>query len=207
MKKLLQISIFTYLITTSLSLFACKTCGCSAKLEKSLSKTIVTNSDFDESTSYVKWVGKKVTGQHEGLVMIDDAFLEFEDDNLVGGQISIKMNSIACTDLDGDSKKSIEGHLKSDDFFSTSKYPFSKLVIKKVKKLNSSRYKIFAEMTIKGVTEDINFVANIKNGNASADIIIDRTKFNVKYGSGSFFENLGDKMIYDDFTLSVNLNY
>ncbi len=207
MKKLLQISLIVYFMTNSFNLFACKTCGCSAKLEKSLSKTIITNSDFDESTSFVKWIGKKVTGQHEGLVMIDDAFLEFEDNNLVGGQISVKMNTISCTDLDGDSKKSIEGHLKSDDFFSTNKYPFSKLVIKNVKKLNSTKHKIFAKMTVKGITKDINFIAYINNGNAKADIIIDRTKFNVKYGSGSFFENLGDKMIYDDFTLSVNLNY
>lgn len=115
------------------------------------------------------------------------------------------MTSISCTDLTGDSKSSLENHLKSADFFSVSKFPTSELIIKKAIKLTDNSYDISAMLTIKNITKDIRFVANMQGNSLNANIIIDRTEFDVRYGSGSFFDDLGDNMIMDDFEITVNL--
>ncbi len=201
------IKIFTLILSLFLSInsFACKTCGCSAKSNNKMSNS--TSFEVSES-SQVKWLGKKVTGSHEGDIEIFDAFLEFNNENkLIGGEVTINMSTINCTDLEGDAKNSIEGHLKSDDFFSVKKFPTSNLVIKKAKYLKNNKYEIVADLTIKNIKREIKFNAVLKNNVATADVVIDRTKFDVKYGSGSFFDNLGDKMIYDDFNLNISLKY
>jgi len=207
MKTIRILTLLTLSFTINLNVFACKSCGCSASneshthTEKSITKDVVL------SNSSVKWLAKKVTGSHEGVVTISDAHLHFEDDMLTGGNIKIDMNSINCTDLVGEPKEQLEGHLLSDDFFGTKYYPTAELEIVKAKKTSYDTYKIEGIIEIKGVKQDIAFNANLKNGIAKADLVIDRSKFNVKYGSGTFFENLGDKMIYDEFNLSVVIAY
>lgn len=207
MKAIKISTIFILLLSFSSDLFACKSCGCSANnkshthSESSVTKEVITNK------SSVKWLAKKVTGSHEGNVSISDAHLHFENDILTGGNITINMNSINCTDLEGEPKKQLEGHLLSDDFFGTKFYPTAELEIIKADKISSELYKISASIVIKGVKQDISFNATIKNGIAKADLVIDRSKFNVKYGSGTFFDNLGDKMIYDEFNLYVVIAY
>ena len=97
--------------------------------------------------------------------------------------------------------------MNSDDFFNVKDYPFSTLKITDCTKLNNTKYNVVANLTIKDVTETIEFETELNNNVATAEINIDRTKFDIKYSSGSFFKNLGDKMIYDDFSISVNINY
>ena len=126
---------------------------------------------------------------------------------LTGGNIKIDMNSINCTDLDGEPKEQLEAHLLSDDFFGTKFYPTAELEIMKAEKVSADTYKIKGVIEIKGVKQDIVFNAIVNNGIAKADLVIDRSKFNVKYGSGTFFDNLGDRMIYDEFNLSVVIAY
>ena len=204
------INIFTLLILSfliNINVFACKSCGCSTSNESHTHSEKSITKDVIISNSTVKWLAKKVTGSHEGNVSILDAHLHFEDDVLTGGNIKIDMNSINCTDLDGEPKEQLEGHLLSDDFFGTKYYPTAELEIIKAEKISTDSYNIKGVIEIKGVKQDIAFKANIKNGIAKADLVIDRTKFNVKYGSGTFFENLGDKMIYDEFNLSVVIAY
>ena len=117
------------------------------------------------------------------------------------------MLTINCTDLSGPYKNKLEEHLNSDDFFNVKDYPLSTLKITDCTKLNNNKYNVVANLTIKDVTETIEFETELNNNVATAEINIDRTKFDIKYSSGSFFKNLGDKMIYDDFTISVNINY
>ena len=157
--------------------------------------------------SLVKWKGEKVTGFHEGVINIKAANLTFDNDELTGGEVIIDMSTINCTDLSGPYKNKLEEHLNSDDFFNVSDYPLSTLKITKCTKVNNNKYNIVANLTIKDVTESIEFETELVNNVATAEIIIDRTKFDIKYSSGSFFKNLGDKMIYDDFSISVNINY
>ena len=157
--------------------------------------------------STVKWKGEKVTGFHEGIINIKSANLTFNNDELTGGEVTIDMSTINCTDLSGPYKNKLEEHLNSNDFFNVSEYPISKLKITKCTKVNESMYNVVADLTIKNVTESIEFETELLNNIATADLNIDRTKFDIKYSSGSFFKNLGDKMIYDNFNLRVSINY
>ena len=205
-----SIKFLTFLVlsfTINFNALACKSCGCSATKESHTHSDKSITKDVVISESSVKWLAKKVTGSHEGTVSISDAHLHFEDNLLTGGNITIDMNSINCTDLTGEPKEQLEGHLLSDDFFGTKFYPKAELEIIKSEKVSTDTYNVTAIIEIKGVKQNIDFKANIKNGIAKAELVIDRSKFNVKYGSGTFFENLGDKMIYDDFSLSVVIAY
>ena len=204
------IRIFTLLILSfiiNLNVFACKSCGCSASTESHTHSEKSITKDVIISNSTVKWLAKKVTGSHEGNVAISDAHLHFEDDILTGGNIKIDMSSINCTDLDGEPKEQLEAHLLSDDFFGVKLYPTAELEIMKAEKVSADKYKIKGIIEIKGVKQDIVFNAIVNDGIAKAKLVIDRSKFNVKYGSGTFFDNLGDRMIYDEFNLSVVIAY
>ncbi len=163
----------------------------------------------DTAASKITWVGKKVTGQHTGAISIKSGSLEVEKGEVTGGAFEIDMNSITCTDLEGEWNGKLVGHLKSDDFFGVEKFPVSTLKIKKVVSQGKNDYKLTADLTIKGTTKEIKFPAVIEKGEkevkATAKITIDRSEFNIRYGSGSFFDNLGDKTIYDDFDLDIVL--
>jgi len=168
----------------------------------------VESKTINTAESSVVWTGKKVTGQHTGTINIKSGNLDFENGSLSGGTISIDMNSIKCTDLGEGGAKKLEGHLKSDDFFGVPNNPTAELNITGVAMgKERGNYNVTADVTIKGITKSISFPATIGSDAASATVVIDRTDFDVRYGSGSFFDNLGDKTIYDDFELVINLKY
>lgn len=161
---------------------------------------------IDTEKSTITWLGKKVTGQHSGTIGIKSGELMMHDDKLEGGSFVIDMTSIAVTDLKaGQGKEKLEGHLNSDDFFGIEANPEAMLNITKVMGLGKGAYKVLADVTIKGKKQEISFDAIVKDGVAQAEITIDRSKFDIKYGSGSFFDNLGDNLIYDDFVLNIKL--
>ncbi|MBR8535010.1 YceI family protein [Carboxylicivirga sediminis] len=159
----------------------------------------------DVKLSKITWTGKKVTGEHMGNIQFKSGTLQMKDKELVGGKFVVDMTTITCTDLDNkDYNAKLVGHLKSDDFFGVEKYTESRLIISKVVKEDSA-YKVIADLTIKGKTHPVAFNVT-KSGNAfEGKIIVDRTQYDVKYGSGKFFDNLGDKMIYDDFELAFKV--
>jgi polyisoprenoid-binding protein YceI len=166
----------------------------------------------DLTSSYVKWTGYKVTGKHFGKVMLKSGALEFEGTNLVGGSFEMDMTSIKVEDLGAEGAKKLEGHLKSDDFFGIATYPTAKFVITKViSRGTPGAYKIVGNFNLKAATKELRFNADIKTvegkETAVAKITLDRSEYDIRYGSGSFFENLGDKTIYDEFDLEINLVY
>jgi len=158
------------------------------------------------SESKVTWKGYKVTGSHDGNINLKSGHLEMKGKKLVGGEFVVDMTSIAVTDLEaGKGKEKLEGHLKSADFFGVESNPTSKLVFTSVKPMNDNSYTVTGDLTIKGITKPVTLVVSMFENKASATLKIDRTKYDIKYGSGSFFDNLGDKAIYDDFDLVVDL--
>lgn len=171
--------------------------------------TAVVTYSVDTAASYINWKGYKVTGQHYGKVMLKNGDLKFENGKLSGGSFEIDMNSIKVEDLQGGSAEKLTGHLKSEDFFGVAKYPTAKFVITRASEAKPGEYRIKGDLTIKSTTKPITFDAKIteKDGKklAVANIKIDRSEYDVRYGSGSFFDNLGDKTIYDEFDLEVNL--
>ena len=157
--------------------------------------------------SSVMWKAYKVTGSHYGLVQLTEGNLKFDGTTLVGGNFTVDMTSLIATDLEGDSKAKLEGHLKSDDFFGVANHPTSTLVFTEVKSNGKNSYAVTGDLTIKGITKPITFDVSIYGNKATATAKVDRAEYNVRYGSGSFFDNLGDKTIYDEFDLVVDLQF
>ena len=170
----------------------------------------VASVEVDTNESVITWKGYKVTGEHEGTIKVNRGDLEFTDGMLSGGTFLIDMPTIAVTDLQGGSAAKLEGHLKSADFFGVENFPTATLAITKVvSRGTTGDYRVTADLTIKENTESIRFNTKVNEEGgvyvATADLTIDRTDFDVRYGSGSFIDNLGDRTIYDEFDLNVKL--
>lgn len=170
----------------------------------------VTSYSLDLEESVIVWKARKVTGAHDGTVKLQSGNLEFTNGMLSGGSFVIDMNTIDCRDLQGEWKDKLVGHLKSPDFFGVEKFPTSKFTITNViSRGKPGEYKIVGNLTIKETTKEIKFNALIDDGGetrtGTASITIDRSEYDIRYGSGTFFDNLGDKTIYDEFDLEVSL--
>lgn len=167
----------------------------------------------DVKSSKMEWVGEKVTGKHWGTVNIKSGELEVENGKLIGGTFLIDMTTIKVDDIeDKESNENLRGHLMSEDFFNVKNHATSKFVITKVTEKagkNGNNYEITGELTIKGKTNTITFPARVSMEDntlkAYASLNVDRTKWDVRYGSGSFFDNLGDRTIYDEFNIKLDL--
>jgi len=163
---------------------------------------------FDAAASKITWVGKKVTGQHNGTINLKSGELSLDKNS---GSFVIDMNSIACEDLKGEWNEKLVGHLKSDDFFNVSKYSEAKFVLNSLKKVSGDKYKVTGDLTVKNITKPVTFDAVITTAKESASMkanfSIDRTKWDIKYNSGKFFDvkQLGDKMIYDQIEIGLDL--
>ena len=157
--------------------------------------------------SSVNWKAAKVTGEHMGYVNLQSANLDIQDGVLKGGDFTADMTSITVTDLEGEWKQKLEGHLKSDDFFGVENHGTASFKITSANASGNNSYNVTGDLTIKGITHPVSFVATLADNKATANIKVDRTKYDIKYGSGSFFDGLGDKMIYDAFDLTVSLAY
>lgn len=157
--------------------------------------------------STLTWVGKKLTGSHNGTIALQSGNLSFDGKKLTGGNFVIDMTTIK----DADKSDRLEGHLKADDFFGTDKFATSTFVIKKVTAAAGGKVTITGDLTIKGITNSITFPASTAwnadgSVTATADkILVDRTKYGIKYRSKGMFPDVGDKMIYDDFELNIKL--
>ncbi|MBN7811547.1 YceI family protein [Algoriphagus sp. H41] len=164
----------------------------------------------NKTESTVKWMAEKVTGKHWGYVPISDAQLDVANGKITGGTFEMDMVNLTVEDLtDPKSKGNLTNHLKSDDFFSVEKFNKATLKIKDAKTSNGTDYTISGDLTIKGVTQPVSFPAKVsvagKQLTATGEITFDRTKYDIKYRSSNYFENLADKAIYDDVKLEVKL--
>jgi len=164
----------------------------------------------DNQGSKLTWQAKKATGDHNGEVKISNGRFTAENNVLKSGTFDIDLNTITDADLtDQASNDKLVSTLKSETFFSTDKFPKASFAIVSATKTSGNQYDIKGKLTIKGITNDVSFPATLaingKKLNATAKITVDRTKYDIKFRSKNFFENLGDKVIYDDFDLNVNL--
>ncbi len=170
----------------------------------------IDNVRVNAKNSTIKWTGSKVASSHEGTVNIQKGILMIDHGTLVGGQFSIDMNSILCSDIESVKKSNyLVDHLKDKDFFNVEKFPLSTITIKEAVKSEENSYKILADLTIKGITHPVTFQAEVTingpNFSATAKIKIDRTKWGIVYKSGNFFKDLGDNIIKDEIEFDVFL--
>jgi polyisoprenoid-binding protein YceI len=159
----------------------------------------------DTTKTKLIWIGEKVTGEHSGTINMQSGWLTWQDNKIVDGEFIIDMKSIR----DAEKSKMLEGHLKSDEFFSVEKFPTAKLVVTGSARFDKGTADVNGNLTIKGITNPVTFKAIMQKKDDGvwffANITVDRTKYEIRYGSGSFFDNLGDKTIYDEFKLKVSL--
>lgn len=162
------------------------------------------------SSSTVNWTGKKVLGLHTGSINIASGFIDIVDSTIAGGEIQIDMTSIVITDIeDKKTHDDFLAHLLNDDFFSVDKFKTAKLTVTGSTKIEINKFKIDGALTIKDITHPVSFIATVEVFtdflHSLGEIVIDRTLYNIRYGSGKFIDNLGDKLIYDDFVLQFKL--
>ncbi|WBL26617.1 YceI family protein [Zunongwangia sp. HGR-M22] len=169
----------------------------------------------DTTASTISWIGEKPTGQHTGTIQVSEGTFMANDSIIESGNFTIDMTSIEVTDLEGDDKKSLEAHLmgtvegKEGDFFNVNEYPDASFEVTGISE-TEGKMMLEGNLTIKNETKNISFPVSINktdNGYeiSSEEFKIDRTNWNVNYGSKSVFDGLGDKFIYDDITLKLDI--
>ena len=162
-------------------------------------------------SSKVAWLGTELTTKtHFGSLRAQSGNLEIDKDGGVVGNITINMQSIIVEDLKGRSREVLESHLKSDDFFGTNNFPTATLVFRSSNSYNNEGGHLFnGDLTIKGITNKVEFSAKLIKQtpllHAVGKLVFDRSKYNVRFRSGSFFDNLGDKLILDNIEVDINL--
>jgi len=155
--------------------------------------------------SNIEWVGRKVTGSHNGTVALKEGELILTEGKLAGGKLVVDTTSIKVLDItDLATNEQFAGHMASDDFFSSREYPEATLEI-----LSVEGNRVEGHLTIKGIANRIGFDVSVSATDdlliATAKLIVDRTKYEMKFRSGNFFKDLGDTLIYNDFELYVSV--
>jgi polyisoprenoid-binding protein YceI len=160
--------------------------------------------------SNIDWIGRKVTGAHNGTIAVKAGSLTFTGEELTGGEFTIDTTSIKILDVtDPATNAQFAGHLASDDFFNSENYPEALFTVTAAAKTGNGTYRLTGSLSIKGTTHPVSFDAQINTTadtiNATGKIVVDRTKYGMKFRSGNFFKDLGDTLIYNDFDLDVNI--
>jgi len=154
----------------------------------------------------IEWKAYKIAYERWGTIELESGELDFEEGTLTGGKFVVDMTSIQVTSLEGKKKANLEKHLRSDDFFGVNQFPSATMVITAVEQ-TADGYSVTGNFTIKGQTHPLIFPMTVYGNTATAKVKIDRSKYNVRYGSDSFFDNLGDRVIYNEFDLNVTLTF
>lgn len=165
---------------------------------------------LDTQASKLGWWAHKVTGEHHGTVDIARGYAVIKDGQLVGGQARAQMNTITDEDIESaEWNAKLVNHLKSDDFFMVEKFPEAILTLTKLSHGENDTVTVTADLTIKGITNAVTFPLKVNRDNgvwhAAGEVTLDRTLWDIRYRSGKFFQDLGDKLIYDDFKLNFDL--
>ncbi|WP_417289748.1 YceI family protein [Corallibacter sp.] len=183
-----------------------------AAVSESVSQKYVT----DVAQSSIEWKGFKPTGTHNGTVSIDTGVFQTNDGQLQSGTFLIDMNTIKVLDGDEKMQASLESHLKGtvedkkDHFFNVNQFPTGAFEITGVESMAAGKTNLSGNLSLKGMKHNISFPVTITNEGdkmtiSSEAFTIDRTKWNINYGSKSVFEDLGDKFINDDIELKINI--
>ena len=159
-------------------------------------------------TSTVAWKGYKFAGSHDGNITLQSGSLIFDGEKLTGGEFVVDMTSISVGDLEaGKGKEKLEGHLNAADFFGTADHATSTLLFTSVESSGKNSYNVTGNLTLKGITKPVTFSVSVYGSKATATLKVDRTNYDIHYGSSNFTDTLKDKAIYDEFDLVVDLEF
>tara|TARA_B100000427_G_scaffold300276_1_gene282548 strand:+ start:933 stop:1571 length:639 start_codon:yes stop_codon:yes gene_type:complete len=168
--------------------------------------------DINKTSSLLEWSGKKVAYGHNGTLKFKKGNIQVSSDGSISGKFEIDMNSINVTDIEGGRKTSLENHLKAEDFFGVDKFPIASITFQSNQSnIQNNQLDLNASLTIKNITHPIDFSAEIIGVDpflkAKASLVFDRSLYDVRYGSGKFFDNLGDRLILDEVNVDVVLHF
>lgn len=183
-------------------------------VETVVEETVAPSFDYNVDTTHsiIDWKGTKPAGEHMGTVAIQSGGFTVADGTVTGGEFVIDMNSITVTDLEGDKKAGLEGHLKgtgeedkADHFFNVNEFPTGEFVIKSI-----ADGTVTGDLTLKGKTNEVSFPAKVDVTEEEVSLVsdtfkIDRTKWGVNYSSKSIFDDLKDKFIDDEIQLTIKV--
>ncbi len=166
--------------------------------------------EIQKESSTVNWTGKKVLGLHTGSINISRGNIDISKGKIRDSEVVIDMTSLTITDItDPKTLQDFRNHLWNDDFFSIETFHTSSLKIQDGELVGNNEYKLIGQLTIKDITRPVTFRARIEVLTdflySTGELLIDRTLYNIRYGSGKFIDNLGDKLIYDEFVLQFKL--
>lgn len=170
---------------------------------------------IDTEQSIIEWVGRNPNTKHFGTVRISKGQINIEEHKMTG-VVEIDMNSIENMSLEGDELQPVlVSHLKSEDFFLVKLFPTAKITVSGGRlaedpHLSSPNYEIYGTLDLRGVKADISFPSTLTNTEdaglaAEAHFDIDRTRWNVIYGSTRFFEHLGMHLVFDHISFQVKI--
>jgi len=217
MKKQL-VSVFALSIMT-LSAVSCKNEAPKAEdaveITDASQDAVVYNADAEKSA--INWTGAKVGGEHKGDIKLKSGEVAVKDGTIQNGTFVIDFTTINVTDLEGDKKAYLEAHLKGtnqddsvDHFFNVGQYPEGKFEIASVTSVDTVTT-VTGNLTVKGITKSISFPAAVTVNDSIVTIEtttfpINRTDFNINYGSKSKFTDLAaDKVINDEIIIQLNV--
>ena len=207
--KLLIIFIFTILLT-----------GCANNKEsatdnqqiKTTKTSNINKGDYivNKDLSTIKWTGNEITTKsHYGILDLKEGSIYVNNDGIISGNVVIDMNSINCLDMSGRGKNRLEGHLRSDDFFGVNSYPEANLIFTSWSVNNLGKILYKGDLTIKNITHPITFSGSVKKIDigyrSTINLSFDRTLYEIKFRSGKYFQNLGDKLILDNIDISAEI--
>lgn len=166
-----------------------------------ITSSLVLATSIDLKKSHVQWTGSKITGsEHTGKILFKSGEISLKDNKLTSGNFVVDINTFSVEDISGGKAKKFIGHMTSADFFEVSKFPTASLKITEVK-----GNKAKAILTMKGKSSPVSFIYKINEKVMSGKFEINRTAFNIVYGSKNFFKNLGDRVINDEVQLAFNI--
>lgn len=166
--------------------------------------------EIQKESSTVNWTGKKVLGLHTGTISVAKGSIDVDNEKVSGGEVVIDMTSLTVTDIsDKKVHQEFRDHLWNDDFFSIAEFSTSHLKIVQGTLTGKNEYTLSGLLTIKDITQPISFTGKIEILSdylySTGELAIDRTLYNIRYGSGKFIDNMGDKLIHDEFVLQFKL--
>ena len=188
-------------------------------LAASLLATTITTAQtartIDPADSKLLWTASKITGDHTGRVPVKGGSIVVGNKTLEAAEVTIDMSGITCIDIENEgSNAKLVGHLKSPDFFDVEQHPTATFKTTKVEAVvdavpGKPNYRVTGDLTIKGITQpntfDCLFWVEGDKARAAAMLSFDRTKYDIKYRSGSFFPEIGDKAIADMVELTFDV--
>lgn len=219
-QRSLKIAHIAVCLITICIITACGTNSGSNNSEETTTEVVpfTGSKNIDLETSSILWKGYKIMGNHAGTIKLAMGKMSFANGQILSGAFNIDMASVITTEMmeDDEEDEEEEGdendaddlvqHLMSEDFFDSEQFPLALFVITDASR-NIRSYQITGDLTITGVTKEVTFQSKFLKNTFHGTISIDRTEFGIKYGSGNFFDNLGDNAIKDNFDLEISLKF